>query len=214
MKTPQKLLLAIFAALALCVARPALPSTVGVNLGTGAPPATLGGFTMTEFGPDGRPLFTNVSTVPAPGGGAVGFSPAADHFRIGMGWATWSNGYTGDVYYSNGLFSLTMTLPTHTLAFDFYAEPNPFATFTFTAVDSAVVIASVNGNSGANGFGFYLSPLGGSLGPITISSTVDFSVGEFGICRATPEPFSTLWLALPLAGIVLFRRFRTESRIG
>jgi hypothetical protein len=26
-----------------------------------------------------------------------------------------------------------------------------------------------------------------------------------------PEPFSTLWLALPFAGMVAFRRFRAES---
>ena len=69
--------------------------------GTGAPPPTLGGYVMRPFGTDRRPLGQSVTGVTDPVG-TIKFSPAVDHTRVGSGWQTWSNGYTGDVYAAAG----------------------------------------------------------------------------------------------------------------
>ena len=101
--------------------------------GTGAPPATLGPYSMTPFGADLQPLDTPVGGVAGPGGDVL-FSPSLYHERIGQGWATWSHGYPGDVYATLGPLSATVTLPPGTSAFYLYAEPDPFAVFNITAV--------------------------------------------------------------------------------
>ena len=79
-----------------------------------------------------------------------------NHREIGNGWATWSHGYTGDVYYNNGDNNITMTMPAGTGAFYFYAEPDPFETFSITATaDDGTITIPVTGSAGANGFGFW-----------------------------------------------------------
>ena len=161
--------------------------TTAVDLGTAAPPATLGGYTMTPFPTDGRPLFQDEINVPSPLGGDVTFSDPLTHFQIGNGWSTWSHGYTGDVYFTNGLQSTSLTLPANTGAFYFYAEPNLFGMFTVTVTDSSgvTIVTSVEGDSGANGFGFFADP-GMSL--VSVSITVDgsdFAIGEFGIASVS-----------------------------
>ncbi len=171
--------------------------------GTGAPPATLGPYAMTAFGPDARPL-VDVWDVPSPLGGAVLFDRAMAHRRIGSNWATWSHGYTGDVYFSNGATSVTMSLPPNTGAFYFYVEPNPFdwVAIEATAQDgttSGEVLA--HGSSSARYFGFY--SLGGApLVSITVTSASDFAVGEFGIANhgvGTPYARVCAGATLPVA---------------
>jgi hypothetical protein len=162
--------------------------------GTGAPPSTLGPYTMTAFGGDARAscgasgsMVTGV-TDPA---GTIGFTQALIHRIAGTCWATWSNGYTGDVYgtdSSTDVSTVTITLPTGTPAFYFYAEPNQLTVLTITATGDDGTTSgpiSVNGNGGAKYFGFY------GLGGATVSSitvTTDdplgFAVGEFGISPA------------------------------
>ena len=116
---------------------------------TAAAPATLGQYEMTAFGDDARPVFSLVSDVASPLGGVVGFSPELDHREVGSGWATWSHGYTGDVYYSSGL-TATLDLPDGTGAFYFFAEPNPFSPLTITAVVGGTTFSQVvDGQGGA-----------------------------------------------------------------
>jgi hypothetical protein len=148
--------------------------------GTAAPPATLGGLTLTPFAPDGRPTHTVVSDL-----AGVGFAPSVEHFRIGDGWGTWSHGYTGDVYWTQGAHSVTLTVPPNTGAFYLYAEPVSFADFqiTATAQDGTSGDATVNGFAGAKFFGFY-GINGATVETVTISSSSDFAVGEFGIAPA------------------------------
>jgi hypothetical protein len=191
---------------------------MAVDLGTAAPPGTLGPYTMTPFAGDGRPLFTSVTTVTSPLGGNETFSIPLDHRQIGTGWATWSNGYTGDVYYTLGANSVTLTLAPNTGAFYFYAEPNPFGKYDITAQadNNTILTLNVDGNSGARGFGFYADP-GQSLTSISISSSVDFAIGEFGAApKQTPEP-TTLALAglagLTLGGYSIVRRRRRRSEV-
>jgi hypothetical protein len=193
----------------LLAATMAQAAPIIVDLGTGAPPATVGGLPMTAFGPDGSAVFTVLGSLPSPLGGSLGFTGTVDHRVIGGGWATWSHGYAGDVYYTQGATSLTFTMPAGTTAFYFYAEPNPFAVHDMTASSGGVSLTKgVDGSGGAGGWGFY--DVAG-LGAITISSDVDFAVGEFGISNTgggpVPEPGSSLLLlGMGLAGLALRKR--------
>lgn len=167
-------------------ARAADPITFDGSPGTGAPPPTLGSYTMKAFGADPQPLFTDVTGVTVPSGKAtVGFTPALEHVQVGNGWNTWSNGYTGDVYWAQS-DAMTFTLPAGTDAFYFYAEPDPYSTFTMSATTQDGTTSGpidVNGFAGAQYFGFYTD---GSvaLKTISVSSGIDFAVGEFGIANS------------------------------
>jgi Ca2+-binding RTX toxin-like protein len=164
--------------------------------GTGPPPATLGPYVMTPFGLDPRPLFVNVNDVPGPTG-PVTFNHPLDHRRIGSGWATWSHGYTGDVYFDPGQ-SVVLTLPPGTVAFYFYAEPNVFSVFNITATAQDGTTSGpipVSGSAGARYFGFYTTDT--TIATITITvqaGSLGFAIGEFGIasllalCAAPPAP--------------------------
>lgn len=155
--------------------------------GTSGPPRTLGPYTMRKFGPDPQPLNTFVQGVTVPSGhGTVGFTPALEHLQVQNGWATWSNGYGGDVYWTAGGTTMTFALPAGTNAFYFYAEPNPFATFNISATAQDGTTSGpipVNGFASAQFFGFFTD---GSvaLKTIEVDSQIDFAVGEFGIAGA------------------------------
>lgn len=186
----------------------ATPALAGVTFdgspGTAAPPSTLGGYTMTAFGDDTRANGSNVSDAPGPNGD-ISFDPSLNHRSIGSGWATWSHGYTGDVYVTGGT-SIEITMPANTLAFYFYAEPNVFSTFSMEATaDDGTTSGpvSVNGFAGAKYFGFYADG-GDKIVSITItapSAAAGFAIGEFGIfqCEAPTISVSvspsTLWPA-------------------
>jgi hypothetical protein len=198
---------ALLAAAFAMFATPASAAIIYVDLGTGAPPATLGGYTMTAFGPDGRPLFTDVTDVTAPGGGTVDFSGAVNLRQIGNGWATWSHGYTGDVYYSNGATDLTLTLPSGTGAFYLYVEPEPFALIDFEVCSFTTCsgFVGIDGSAGARGFGFYGTG-GDTITSISILGRSDFAVGEFGIAQSVPEPATLLLLGVGAVGFIARRR--------
>jgi hypothetical protein len=186
----------------------------GVSGSTAAPPAIFGGYTMTAFADDVRPN-VNVNDVSSPLGGVVSFSAPTSHRSIGSGWSTWSHGYTGDVYYQTGT-SLTLTLPSLTTAFYFYAEPQAFNIFNISALSGSVLLSeSVNGSAGAEFFGFYTD---GSVFltsiTITTSDTSGFAVGEFGIAQsAVPEPSTyALFGAALLVGVIARRRLKQSQK--
>jgi hypothetical protein len=183
---------------------------IGFDLGTGAPPATLGGFQMTPFPLDPRPIGSIVMGMPSPLGDDLGFIPSLSHSRIGMGWGTWSHGYTGDVYSTEGT-SVTLVLPPRTDAFYFYAEPAVLGTFTFTviALGGPTFIVPIDSVANARGFGFFGTE-GSSLNRITVSTVPGaegFAIGEFGI-SAIPEPTTLLLVGTGMIGVARFRRFR------
>lgn len=156
--------------------------------GTGPPPSTLGGHAMTPFNPDGRPTFQWVDGVPDPAG-TIGFVPTMDHRTVPNGWATWSHGYTGDVYFTatGGEQEVEITMPPSTKAFSFYAEPNTFARFTAEAIandGTSSEPVEIEGNSGATYFGFY-GIAGRTVSSITVkaSDPQGFAIGEFMISR-------------------------------
>lgn len=154
--------------------------------GTGAPPATLGPYTMTAFGSDARPEFESVSSVADPAG-TIGFSPPLTHLTVPSGWATWSHGYNGDVYYTETESTVTISLPDGTKAFAFYAEPNTFDSFTVEAIaqdGTSSEPIDIEGNSGARYFGFYgTGDQTVASVKVTASDPAGFAVGEFQIAR-------------------------------
>ena len=103
---------------------------IDLSPGTGAPPSTLGSWTMTPFVADSRPFPADVTSVPysATCPGEISFTATGapfpvHHQRIGQVWGTWSHGYLGDVY-STSLAVITINLPAGTNAFYFYTEGN------------------------------------------------------------------------------------------
>ena len=140
---------------------------------------------MTAFGRDPQPTGTTVTGVTDPAG-TLTFSQPLIHSTVGNGWATWSHGYTGDVYSNFDGSPITITLPSGTRAFYLYAEPNAFNVFNVTASGPV----EVQGDSGAKYFGFYATGTP-NLASITVSTTdaSGLGIGEFGISpAATPPP--------------------------
>ena len=150
-------------------------------------------YSMLAFGPDSQPVSTSVTKVRGPSEpltpsgtrstGLVNFSPGLEHCLVGGCWATWSNGYAGDVYDATS-GSIKLTVPAHANAFYFYVEPNKFTTFTMSATTSSGTTSGpipVDGYAGARYFGFYTTGAA-SLKTITVTSgdPTGFAVGEFG----------------------------------
>ncbi len=195
------------------------------DLKTDAPPTTLGGFAMTPFPLDAQPN-GSVNSVASPTGGSVTFSQDLTHTQVGVGWGTWSHGYTGDVYhtfYATTPTTVTLWLPADTIAFYFYAEPNHygFSDIWATAQDGTTLSVSVQGNTGANGFGFH-SDDGTLLTSTTVTTTASangMAVGEFGIAyyethhtqdpTYVAEPGTLALFGLGLAGLGFARRRKT-----
>lgn len=152
--------------------------------GTNAPPATLGPYTMTPFGPDAAPDGAVVTGVNDPAG-SITFSPALTHTLVGSGWATWSHGYAGDVYYVVPSQPITIALPAGTKAFYLYAEPNAFNVFDVQATAQDGTTSGpvpVDGFGGAKYFGFYgTGDAEIATVTVTTSDTSGLAVGEFGI---------------------------------
>jgi hypothetical protein len=205
------------AAVAVLLAGPQV-ATAGihaVNLGTGAPGTTLDGYTMTPFGPDGNPDFTNVSSIPAPFGGTLGFSPAVNIRTVPGSWSTWSHGFTGRVYFNTSGASEVMTLPAGTGAFQFWAEPNNFGVFTVTATanDGTMLSEMIQGNAGASGFGFFADP-GQSILSITVAAdagAAGFAVGELALARTiVPEPCTLALFGVGVVGVIGYARRRQK----
>ncbi|HUJ44760.1 MAG TPA: hypothetical protein VLW52_14265 [Opitutaceae bacterium] len=220
MKNPTKILTLLSIAGALV--SPRLGATVmASDLGTGLPPTTLGGYTMTPYDP-----------------GSIAGATGSAHETLGNDdgtgpgyWATWGQSYTGNVYYALGTSSTTLTLLLSGVqAVYFYEEPNVFADFTMTATDSSgvSVTTTINGDHGSSGVGFWETVPGDFLSSIvvTCSDTSGFAIGEFGIDNGSltgtvgsvPDAASTMGLVLlgfgliSLAGMSRFGRRALASR--
>jgi hypothetical protein len=196
---------------------------IGYDLGTDAPPTDLDGYTFTAFPADPSPINTITYSITSPLGGDLVLAtellpPYSYHLAVGQGWATWSHGYTGDVYSDNASHGFTITLPPSTGAFYFYAEPNPQypVPVTVTADETTPAGTSIStyvtGYYGANGFAF-VAPAGSTITTIRLTSLYGIAVGEFGIAAAVPEPGSSA--VMVAAGLIVMagvRRVRTNSR--
>ena len=151
---------------------------------------------MTPFAVDTRAVGTSVSRmVTENAAGTVQFSPTLrQHYRVGNGWATWSHGYTGSVYFSGEASGgsdprIELSLPSNTNAYAFrvYAEPNTFGNFSVEATASDGTSSEpvrIEGRSGARYFGSPAPP-GAKLTSITVTASDPrgFAIGEFSINR-------------------------------
>jgi hypothetical protein len=163
------------------------------NLGNVAPPASIGGHTLTPFDQAPQTAIADgaqVSVIPgAPSGGSLGIGPAATKLTRGITWggSAWAGGYNGALYFSNSGATETLTLPAGTQAFYFYVESNYYTTsFTYTAVTNSGATSTpvvVAGGGGGHGFAFH-STAGESITSITITGEGlnggGFAVGQFG----------------------------------
>jgi len=145
---------------------------------------------MQTFASDPSDEYSSADHVDGPTG-AITFDTWLTHRLVGSGWATWSNGYTGDVYSNDttlddGSIQTTITLPPGTGAFYLYAEPNIFEDFAMSATAQDGTTSgtlTVQGHSGAQYFGFYSN----AGVPLTTVHVTDgggdsaMAIGEFGI---------------------------------
>ena len=168
------------------------------NLGTAAPPTTVGSYSMTPFNQAAQaaiPDFTtDVTLIPgSPVAGNLLLAPGANKRTVGVNWwagnpGAWGHGYTGPVFYVNENTSV-LTLPASAQAFYFYVQPNQGGIWNVTATTNSGTtsgaIAVSSGPSGsANGYAFYATA-GETIQSVTITvSGVEgpgMALGEFGI---------------------------------
>ncbi len=178
---------------------------IGRALGSAAPPTRLGQYDLEPFPALHVTLIRDVFSAAGPTGEVL-FDQPLSRRRLGAGWGTWSHGYDGDVFYTNGRISATLILPPDTGAFIFYAEPNSGYTEFLATTDTGESLLSYPAywRSDATGIAFY-STAGESISSIRVSTTYrDFAIGEFLIARV-PEPGAGGWACL--AAIFLRRKW-------
>ena len=196
-----------------------------VDLGTGAPPASLGGLPVTPYDLAAQaaiPEFTQVTSIPGdpnPPATLTTVSPSVNKRNIGSGWATWSNGYTGAVYFRTG-DSVTVSFQIPALAFYLYVEPNNFSPpFNITVTASDGTIAGpvlVSGTGGARGFGFYSDVVNAGIANVRVDADPaanGFAVGELGIGRSVPIPTLSEWAMILLVALLVIIGVR-QIQIG
>ena len=160
--------------------------------GSGAPPATLGGYTMSASPQDTNADFTEVSDAPATPTSSFGFEDPMQLYTVGDSWSSsdWAGGaYAGRIYYSNGAGTTTFTVPAGSNAVYFYASPDYYGTSNMTATATANdgttassgPVAVPNGDTAGQYFGFYGTG-GSQITSVTVTiDSNDFAVGDFAL---------------------------------
>ena len=191
----RKLSLAVAGLILVTATTASHAAIVFTNLGSSAPPSSIGGYPLTPF--DLAPQaalaeYSVISLIPgSPVPGSLGTSPAVTKYTAGVSWASsWSHGYTGPIYYSGGPDQVVLTLPAGSKAFYFYAQPNYYGTYSMTVTTNdggssgpiPVSTGYFDPSQGAGGFAFH-ADAGETITTVTISSpgTGGFAFGEFGI---------------------------------
>lgn len=159
--------------------------------------------------------------------GDIEFSPSVVKRPIGPNqatdWLTWSNGYQGEVYAAYNTTTLNLKLP-NLIAFDFYAEPNVLDSFTISAIAQSGVVSdvlaqSINGNAGAQYFGFYSDDPLDPIQSIQISAPETangFAIAQMRGARASAAtvPSPALLPGMIVMGLGMWRKYRSKSDLG
>ncbi len=155
---------------------------------------------MTLIHHGGSPYETVISIEVPEFGGSLDFDAAHSLRHIGQGWATWSHGYTGEVFYTNGAFSMGYDVNMdNAYAFDAYAEPNADggSSFFATAYGSAGGEVSVEFQAfmcaDARHFGFYAE--GERIIRVEVTATGDFAIGEWRVGLPAPGAIALMGFA-------------------
>ncbi len=180
-------------------------SVVFVNLGTAAPPSTVGTFVVTPYdlAPQAAiPNLTNVSLIPGspiPPDTATSFP--VQKRTVGDGWTSWSHGYTGPVFYTVPTVPPLALTIAPAQAFYVYVEPaafgQPYAVTVATNVGGSSGPVFVDADGGATGFAFYTTA-GESITSVTITADDNaqgFALAELGLGYSglgTPSPTPTV----------------------
>lgn len=142
---------------------------------------------------------STISALTLDDGTDLSFSSSVQVRNVGSSWATWSGTYSDDILYTQGATSLTINFDTAVGGFGFFSEPNPFSVHNFTLLlsDGSSVGGAFSGSAGAGFLGF----IGNGIVSATISSDVDFAIGDFYVTSgAVPEPAT--W-AMMIGGFAL-----------
>ncbi|MBS0319482.1 MAG: hypothetical protein JSR18_02995 [Proteobacteria bacterium] len=199
-----------------------------VNLGTSAPPTTLGSYTVSPFDVTVQNAIADnasVSSLPSPIGGSLAFSTPATKFTVPTTWYTWSHGYTGAVFRFAGTMSgtdATLIMPPVTAAFYVYYEGYTFDTSEVTlTTNSGEVLGpvTVTGFGGATGLAFYSDDPHQTIKSIAIHSDDPqfMAIAEFGAAKGTVTgytvPVPTL-SPLLLAAMALLLAFGSAGALA
>lgn len=180
----------------------ATSSIVYQDLGTGAPPSSLGGYNIYTKA-DNYSNLQNVTSIPTICGDIVLDQTMYTCLVLpGSGWSSWSHGYKGRVYSSLPSAQRVLTLPSGVKAIVFYVEPTNFSNYSFQvkANDGTVYTKSIAGNAGAAGFGFYAqgNELITSITITAPSNANGFAIGEIYVSKKTsPAPAAPVLSATP-----------------
>ena len=130
--------------------------------------------------------------------GTIHFPPHSLR-HIGSGWAHWSHGYEGEVFYSNGAVAVTYTFEGDAVgAFDAYLSPNwePNG-YVVTAHGSeggeATVEFEMLGIQEATHFGFFAT--GEAIVAVKVMGSKDYAIGEWRVGVPAPATAALLSIA-------------------
>lgn len=193
---------------------------IGLEIyGTGAPPSTVGGYSMTAFDLDPRANGVLVNSVASPIDGIVEFEDANGNslqlrHETATSWQNgnlWSHGYTGDVYVAPlpEINWVELILPSNTQAFSFGVGASFSGVGWIEAYDEKGNTYFENftvSPGSAKGFGFYTDTTECSQLTKIIVEPVEWAVGEFAISQGecggstVPEPNILFLYMLGLMG--------------
>ncbi len=227
MKKPANILALLFALSTYGLSSQAFASLMLETYASGvATPASVGGFTMTDFTP--LPGSSVTSSISSPISGTLDFidkngdpllldqgpvSSATDANNVSW----WENGESFDYdIFTTGQNWITMLLPEDTYAFSFNVGANKSASgwLKAEAYDGSVInktSITLLGNDKAPGFAVYSDDSCSAIKSITVEPPFIWGVGNFSISQGNcttdvPEPSILSLFAAGLLGIGLTRR--------
>jgi len=180
---------------------------------------------QTTSGEGGADFTSHTSIGPLLCGSTLSsINPSVETRTVGTSWSTWQGqpGSDGTTVFFDDTTSLTANFTPGTIlghpvdAFGFYMEPDTFSTFDITLhlSDGSEITQSVNGDGGADFFGW----VGSGITGITITTTDDggFAFGDFfeGFApgaEKVPEPLTLSLFGAGLAGAAALRRRRKSA---